>query len=753
MATLWSLIILTFFHTYHCDTTINNLFGTINRTTLTFNQVAAEIAWESSVNTGNIGLNIKAANYQKNQIIWQQSTCDKLATLFHNHLLNNNQERQTYLLCRGPKYTFEEARPPRQPGGAPTGTPRSREARVWCPWPGPLCATKGEVDFDNLIASSREEEVLRWLWLVWREKTGMIMKEPYRRLIDIENVAARRNGYQNIGVSWRDELEIPNLRAFCRSIYESIRPFYTLLHGVVRFHLRLFYGNVVPEIGPIPAHLLGNLWSQNWEHLSDLLIEDDINLNLKIKNLNWSVTHMVKRAEDYYQSMGLPAMTDAFWRESVFARENNAAKCHGAAADMFKDGEFRLLYCSGTSKEDFYVIHHELGHIQYYMAYKNQTTLFRQANTALHESIGDTIMYGVMTPQHLHRLGLITDSQLYSTDTRDKYIERDLTANLISREVKLDSKFKEFEFGKNADSNDINNMNLESRFNQFKGESYFGDRRGWQYMSRNRRKHFNLERELKMTELDHILKKLNKNSKSFHRYSNLFDNKPDTQLKKRSLFKNSEMNFQSNLHTNSNNRIQASIPTSDVKMKLSTDEILLLKQALNKIPQIPFSLLIDEYRWKYFEGSLKNPNDDFWKLSLELQGISPPDKRGEEYFDAGAKFHVPDNTPFIRYFLSSFLQHQLFEYLCKTAVFGRRDVKEPLPETIALNNCDLYGSKAVGKVLRDIMSKGHSQHWKEILKSTINVTDISSTALMRYYRPLQRILLEHIQKYKIPIGW
>ena len=85
--------------------------------------------------------------------------------------------------------------------------------------------------------------------------------------------------------------------------------------------------------------------------------------------------------------------------------------------------------------------------------------------------------------------------------------------------------------------------------------------------------------------------------------------------------------------------------------KITIDEILIFKQALNKIPQIPFAYIMDEYRYRYFEGTLdKNTlNEEFWAMSLNYQGISPPNERGSEYFDIGAKFHVPDNTPYMRY--------------------------------------------------------------------------------------------------------
>lgn len=87
------------------------------------------------------------------------------------------------------------------------------------------------------------------------------------------------------------------------------------------------------------------------------------------------------------------------------------------------------------------------------------------------------------------------------------------------------------------------------------------------------------------------------------------------------------------------------------EIKITIDEAFILKTALSKIPQIPFALLIDEYRWNLFNGNIRegNLNRKFWDLAKEFQGIAPPDgERGERYFDIAAKFHVPDNTPYIR---------------------------------------------------------------------------------------------------------
>ncbi|CAK1593266.1 unnamed protein product [Parnassius mnemosyne] len=663
-----------------CENDVSSLFEEINKNVVKLNAIAAEIEWASSINDNTQKLKDSLEFYQKNRILWQRKTCDKLAILQNRLMLNQTQKRQAFLLCRQPAYKVGEARSLYELNEKMQSTYYNAEVCIprakFLPR-SPLKMNLTDIenaiiiylstekqnfkfknvyldsfvkrdvlclkqnDLEKLTAYSKKENVLRWIWLAWREETGPLIKYFYNKLINIENKAARRNGYADIGEYWRAELEIPNLKYFCHRLYKSILPLYMLLHGVVRYYLKKKYGDIVPARGPIPSHLLGNLWNQNWEPLTDLIIPNTISLDENMKNMNWNVKHMVKRTEDFYLSLGLPAMTDTFWRNSVFTQGGHGdLRCHGTAADMFKKDDFRLLYCSGISLQDFNVLHHEIGHIQYYMAYAHQPGIFRQANSALHETIGEAVMIGVVTPQHLNRLGLINDSILYSTGVKNN---------------------------------------------------------AYTLLSTN----------------------LNENA-----------------------------HYKSHKSTN--------IPIKGKLLVTATnDEILLLKRALSKLPQIPFSLLIDEYRWRYFEGSIERDslNKEFWAIALELQGISPPEERGEDFFDVGAIYHVADNTPYIRYFLSSFIQHQLFENFCKVAVFGNQQIKEPLPSTILLNECDIYGAKNVGKMLKNLMSRGNSQQWREILWAALDEHDISPEPLLRYYRPLQDFLTRLVIAYEIPIGW
>ncbi|CAH2238005.1 jg10330 [Pararge aegeria aegeria] len=380
------LLWLIFFKSHSCEN-IYKFFEEINENARVFNSIGADIAWQASLDPDKEGLAAISAKYQHKKIAWQHDACRTLKAMQDRRILNSTQERQAYLFCRGPKYYYKEAREMSNtyeelqsiysniqvciPNSEQTTNMTDIETAILnylstvkeylneektehssivaakmalnVHVDNALLCLKGEEDFEKMMEFSRKPKVLEWLWLVWREKVQG-MREPYKKLVNVENKAAWRNGYRDIGAAWREELELPNLREICRQLYRSIKPLYVLLHGVVRFFLRREYGDAVDERGPIPAHLLGDLWSQNWEPLADLILPNPINLDDRIKNLGWSVDDMIKRAEDFYTSLGLPGMTETFWRKSVYTREKHKmARCHGTAADMFKDGDFRLV--------------------------------------------------------------------------------------------------------------------------------------------------------------------------------------------------------------------------------------------------------------------------------------------------------------------------------------------------------------------------------------------------------------------------
>jgi peptidyl-dipeptidase A len=160
----------------------------------------------------------------------------------------------------------------------------------------------------------------------------------------------------------------------------------------------------------------------------------------------------------------------------------------------------------------------------------------------------------------------------------------------------------------------------------------------------------------------------------------------------------------------------------------SKDLGLLMKSALDKVAFLPFGLLIDQWRWKVFSGEIKpaDYNKAWWDLRLKYQGIAPPVPRSEKDFDPGAKYHVPANTPYMRYFLADILQFQLHRGLCKAAGYQG-----------PLHRCSIYGNKEAGARLAKMLEMGASRPWPEALEVATGQRQMDATAILDYYAPLK----------------
>jgi peptidyl-dipeptidase A len=174
----------------------------------------------------------------------------------------------------------------------------------------------------------------------------------------------------------------------------------------------------------------------------------------------------------------------------------------------------------------------------------------------------------------------------------------------------------------------------------------------------------------------------------------------------------------------------------------SRDIGLLMKRALEKVAFLPFGLLIDQWRWKVFNGEVTpaNYNKAWWDLRLKYQGVAPPSPRGEDFFDPGAKYHVPDNTPYTRYFLADILQFQFHRALSKTAGC-----------TLPLHRCSIYESKAAGEKLNAVLTLGQSKPWPDALAVMAGTTQMDASAIIDYFAPLDKWLDEQLKGAKT--GW
>jgi peptidyl-dipeptidase A len=166
---------------------------------------------------------------------------------------------------------------------------------------------------------------------------------------------------------------------------------------------------------------------------------------------------------------------------------------------------------------------------------------------------------------------------------------------------------------------------------------------------------------------------------------------------------------------------KAKVPSAD------KDTGLLLRQAMDKVAFLPFGLLVDKWRWGVFSGAITpaNYNKGWTDLRRQYQGIVPPVERGADRFDPGAKYHIPGNTPYTRYFLARILQFQFYKAACDAAGW-----KGPL------HRCSFYGNKDVGAKLNAMLEMGASKPWPDALQAFTGSREMSGKAMIEYFKPL-----------------
>ena len=172
----------------------------------------------------------------------------------------------------------------------------------------------------------------------------------------------------------------------------------------------------MPQDGPIPAHILGNMWAQEWAPLYDLLEPypgvSDLDVNDTLKTKDYSPQEMVRSAENFYVSLGMPRLPDTFWERSQFTKpQDREVVCHASAWGLDGGNDLRIKMCINQTYDELRVIYHELGHNYYQGAYKNQPPIFQGgAHSGFHEAIGDTVVLS-MTPGYLEEVGLISSAE------------------------------------------------------------------------------------------------------------------------------------------------------------------------------------------------------------------------------------------------------------------------------------------------------------------------------------------------------
>jgi peptidyl-dipeptidase A len=269
-------------------------------------------------------------------------------------------------------------------------------------------------DLSRVMKSSRIPGDLLEAWVGWHAISPPI-REKFARYVELGNAGAREIGFEDLGALWRSgyDMSPAELEADVERLWGEVKPLYDELHCYVRARLAAKYGEaLVPAHGPIPAHLLGNMWAQEWGNIYDLVepypkaVSLDVDERLRKKK--WEPKQMVQLGERFFTSLGLDPLPQTFWERSLLTRPRDRdVVCHASAWDVTWSDDLRIKMCIEPTEEDLVTIHHELGHDYYFHQYWKLPILFQGgANDGFHEGIGDTLALSV-NPSYLKSVGLL----------------------------------------------------------------------------------------------------------------------------------------------------------------------------------------------------------------------------------------------------------------------------------------------------------------------------------------------------------
>jgi peptidyl-dipeptidase A len=455
-------------------------------------------------------------------------------------------------------------------------------AGKYCPQGPESC--RDLTQLEQVLAESRDPAELLDAWAGWHG-VGAQMRDDYTRFVTLANEGARELGFADLGVMWRSgyDMSAEEFEQESERLWQQVKPLYDALHCHVRAELSEHYGvDVVPGTGPIPAHMLGNMWAQDWANVYEFVEPypgvQDLDVTSALERQEYTPVRMVELAESFFVSLGLPELPDTFWERSMFTKPRDRdVQCHASAWPLDGGRDVRIKQCIEPNEDELFTVYHELGHIYYYLAYKDQPPLFQGgAHDGFHEGIGDTINLS-MTPAYMHAVGLVKD-----VSVSDEAV--------INQQMKL---------------------------------------------------------------------------------------------------------------------------------------------ALQKIAFLPFGKLIDQWRWDVFAGRIppEQYNAAWWALREQYQGVAAPVARSEADFDPGAKYHIPNNTPYSRYFLAHILQFQFHRALCAAAGYEG-----------PLHACSIHGNTQAGERLRAMLALGQSRPWQDALEQLTGSREMDASAIIDYFAPLMEWL-------------
>jgi peptidyl-dipeptidase A len=276
------------------------------------------------------------------------------------------------------------------------------------------CKDLGELS--DVMARSRNYDELLESWVGWHGISPP-MRPLYQRLVQLSNEGAQEIGFTDTGSLWRSNYDMPP-EAFekeAQRLWGQVKPLYDDLHCYVRARLAKQYGeDKVPAGRPIPAHLLGNMWAQEWNNIYNLVEpykgQPSLDVDAELKRQNYDAIRMVKMGEGFFTSLGLKPLPETFWQRSQFTKpRDREVVCHASAWDVTYENDLRIKMCIKPTEEDLVTIHHELGHNYYYTYYYQLPVLYQAgAHDGFHEAVGDALTLSI-TPGYLKQVGLLKE--------------------------------------------------------------------------------------------------------------------------------------------------------------------------------------------------------------------------------------------------------------------------------------------------------------------------------------------------------
>jgi len=273
---------------------------------------------------------------------------------------------------------------------------------------------RDETQLKTVLETSRNYDELLDAWQGWHD-AAKPLRADYQRFVELANEGAREMGYADLGAMWRSGYDMPadDFTKEAARLYSQVQPLYKDLQCYARGRLARKYGeDKVPAGQPIPAHLLGNMWAQQWDADYDLFEPypgvSNLDVDGALVKQGYDAVRMAKSAEAFYESIAFPKLPDTFWERSMLTQPRDRdVQCHASAWHMDGKKDVRIKQCIRPTYEELRTIYHEMGHVYYYLWYYQQPYLFQDgAHDGFHEAIGDTITLS-MTPAYLTKIGLV----------------------------------------------------------------------------------------------------------------------------------------------------------------------------------------------------------------------------------------------------------------------------------------------------------------------------------------------------------